>query len=346
MGSVFVGWDSDVYINFYDRSLSEQVASLSFMDIPKEVVKMSLDLPIDELELSDRLVIKREGIDFSIEFTFSFDTENWKKPWSISEYAIMMENATLRNNNKNIKWIRDPEFVSNGCCITICKIDSNKTINEVLNKYIPTVVEISGKAIEELSSRSNTITSIFRFPESVKSICEQYLMYFSQFLFELGIEANTDITHDAANVLFSVTPDSDHDALDKVRKALDIYLQLPNSPIFTEYLDIPMDIPTQQLLANVQHFKGQLLLANAMNQAKDVVIRAKDETITVLNTIIKQNIISTNILQEAMKYLDGKDEDRQEILNGTVTLKKIKGNGFELNLPKLYSRIKDALNKK
>jgi DNA-binding transcriptional regulator LsrR (DeoR family) len=71
----------------------------------------------------------------------------------------------------------------------------------------------------------------FDFPKEVRIACEQYLLYFGQFLSDLGVSADTAITHEAGKVLFTVTPTDRDTALEKIREALDTYLQLPSQPL-------------------------------------------------------------------------------------------------------------------
>ena len=46
----------------------------------------------------------------------------------------------------------------------------------------------------------------FEFPDAVRVPCEQYLLYFAQFLRDLGVEASSELRHEVGMVLFSVTP--------------------------------------------------------------------------------------------------------------------------------------------
>jgi hypothetical protein len=57
-----------------------------------------------------------------------------------------------------------------------------------------------------LSGGPSAVTAVFEFPAPIKSACEQYLLYFAQFLRDLGIEAEAELKEEAGRVLFSVTP--------------------------------------------------------------------------------------------------------------------------------------------
>ncbi len=92
----------------------------------------------------------------------------------------------------------------------------------------------------------------FNFPEQFKTPCEQYLLYFAQFLQDLGISATSNLKEEAGKVLFSVTPTDDKEALDKIREALAVYLNLPASPIV--YDDSFAAMRLQQQIENLATF--------------------------------------------------------------------------------------------
>lgn len=62
-------------------------------------------------------------------------------------------------------------------------------------------------------------------------------------------------------------------ALEQIREALEIYLQLPNSFAHSGFTSMHLEPREQQLLANIQHLNGQLMLANAIAQAQGVTIQ-------------------------------------------------------------------------
>ncbi|WP_230163449.1 hypothetical protein, partial [Peribacillus simplex] len=190
-----------------------------------------------------------------------------------------------------------------------------------------------------LSQGKNTVLSIFNFPEQVRTPCEQYLLYFVQFLKELGIEATADIKHEAGDVLFSVNPISGHTALMQIRQALEIYLQMPDILSNTNNMQIPIDPKVQQLMANIQHLNGQLMLSNAISQAREETIQHQQVTIRQQQVIIDATIIQHSLLSISQ----GENNEKEEILGGTVSLTKIQGKGFEVNLPTIYRWIKNTI---
>ena len=134
---------------------------------------------------------------------------------------------------------------------------------------------------------NNSIVIPFGFPEEIRPACEQYLLYFAQFLKDMGIEATADVRHEANRVLFAVTPSEGKEALELIRQLLDIYLNLPSAAGNGTSMVLAGSIEVQRMAANIQHLNGQLLLGQALLrtqiaelEAKDATIEAKEATIS------------------------------------------------------------------
>jgi hypothetical protein len=336
-----------VSIGIYDIELAERAANITFNEIPAKIYSIDLYSLTDILDLVDKVAFERIAGNtdyYELNFEFSFDWDNWKNKWSISEYVQSIEQVVKQLNNENICWVQsEPESIMNGCHIGFKVFNSNSTLLNEINDRIPIVQDLHERAIISIISalEEDSFVSSFNFPDSVRIPCEQYLLYFIQFLRDIGIEATANITHEAGNVLFSVTPTSNSDALKMIRQALYIYLQLPTNPAFSNYLTIPTEPQVQQLIANIQHLKGQLMLANAVIEAKNATIQLQQQSIQ------QQSFVTTAILQESVRYLskgaDGKD--KEDILGGAISLTKLEGKGFEVNIPYIFRWIKKILGK-
>ena len=191
---------------------------------------------------------------------------------------------------------------------------------------------------------SESINLVFNFPRQVATACEQYLLYFTEFLRELGVDAGTNITHDAGKTLFSVVPADAEQALHKIREALDIYLQLP--VVYEQSTSIvPMtDIPTQQLIAQVQHLSSQLMLGAALLQTKDATLQAHQAalqaqaiTIATLHRAFNGEII-INSIQNAPDV--PKVTDEEPVLGGALILGRAGPEGVQVNLGEIYRKLR------
>jgi hypothetical protein len=185
----------------------------------------------------------------------------------------------------------------------------------------------------------NALQVSFDFPAPIKSACEQYLMYFSQFLRDLGINATAKLEESAHSVLFSVIPEDGKEALEKVQEALRIYLGMPTAPNFAGEAAKYTDIAVVQLQANVLHLQSQVTLAKAVLQTQVATIEAKDHTILALKERLDLRALQpiTPPAKEA--------QDKEDLVKDLVVIKKFDYKFIGLNLPEVLRKIKRASNK-
>lgn len=334
------------YVWIYEHKICELVTKKTFNDISHEIKKLSLHLPMKDLDLIYSIEIIRnynEDNSFEIAFEFRFDFENWNRPWSIAEYSKAMEDAVTQTNRNYIQWKQDDEeFITNGCHLIFKVNDIHKNLLTLIENSNKHLLEIHNYAVSSLLTqiRQNTVISYFVFSDLVRVPCEQYLLYFTKFLSDLGIEASADMQHEAGQLLFSVTPTAEKDALDTIYQALQLYLQLPSNDIISNYIQFPSEPRVQQLVANIHHLHGQLALVNAL-------VQAKDQTIHSQTLIIEEQkkIINATILQDSLRFIatNKKIDDKESILGGAVNLTKLKGKGFEIDIPHIFREIKKFL---
>jgi hypothetical protein len=184
------------------------------------------------------------------------------------------------------------------------------------------VLEYHEYAVKILADNNReVIKSIFQFPDEIKASCEQYLLYFSQFLRDLGIDVASNLKEDAGKVLFSITPIDDIQALDKIREALAIYLNLPSSPLI-KYNESFAAMRLQQQIENLHHsqrmkemeirsaqYALSLAQQNIENQGK--IILHQNSTIENLNKAIEK-ITSKSVMMDSVEN----KEELEEIYDG------------------------------
>jgi CheY-like chemotaxis protein len=186
--------------------------------------------------------------------------------------------------------------------------------------------------------QDDSVAMFFDFPEEVRVPCEQYLLYFGQFLRDLGVQATSDLNHKAGRVLFTVTPTDPRTALDKVRAALGFYLSLPTSPVSDATHD---EIAVQRLEASVLRLMSDLRLGSAELQAKNATIEAQQ---LIIQT--QKGLLNGEIVFNSMKDVTPRAEDKEELLGGIVALSTFKEKGFEVNLGEIYRRLKGLFKDK
>lgn len=254
------------------------------------------------------------------------DLNNWQRRYPISRFIQFSEELCDEYDRIEFQVYKESDLIERFGLYYSFE-DNNTTLRQVYEKLVSTISKIitaaTDRCIAELKEHS--VTSIFNFPEEIKQPCEQYLIYFSKFLQDLGIEASTSIEQEAQNVLFMVTPKDPSQALSQIRDALSIYLKLPEIDDIEKYSVNNNDVGVQQLVSNIYHLKSQLLLSQS-------IIQAKDATIKTLNFNNYQQTLLIN------QHIDSK-KNEEKLLNDVVTIKEFEGKGFKINLPKLFRMI-------
>jgi len=300
-------------------SFPDNLAFISFPSAQDEKGFESLEPEFAEM------LFKETG---EIVFTFKsyINVYEWNRYYTFSDYL-----ETLRANGlarypgftmpHGIYDDYGPELIE-GVQMRLPYRNTDKRAIEVVDElaeichliYHETILSFSGKG-------KHSVDIVLDLPPDVRVACEQYLLYFVQFLRDLGVEASSELKHDAGKVLFSVTPDDKDEALDKIRTALEVYLCLPSGKLAVVG-DDPVEI--QRLSANIHHLQGQLMLAHATLQHKDAAIQLQQATIQHQQLLLAQNVIT----QAVVDIIPQKVEDKEEFLGGAFALTQYEDKGM------------------
>ena len=183
----------------------------------------------------------------------------------------------------------------------------------------------SGTRRAQRSRSTRGLTFSFDFPVPVRTACEQYLVYFAEFLRTIGVSVSTTLEEEAGRVLFSVMPTDRRTALEHIREALRIYLALPSSPVVAQTKKIEEVVLVQQL----EHLRVQMRHAAAVMNAQQVAIESQRETIQ-----LQQKYVGADLNAAASPA------DKEMVLGGTAALTTIKGKGFEIYAGEIFRRVK------
>lgn len=275
--------NSPFWVTVYDQEIWDRLISHSFIELPANVERLMFVSSFDSSDSIWHISIEKEKEVFEIEFSLNFEFEHWKRPYSISEYVDVFDHALKSSNHPEIRFEFDEESKASGLTMIFPVPSPHSSIESQLLIWSTTVNKFDEETTGFLESRlhNKSVVMHFDFPEEVRVPCEQYLLYFVQFLRDIGINTTAELhPQQVGQILFAVTPTNPNEALDKIRQALEIYIKLPSSPINTSQDLMSNDIAVQRLVANINHLKGQLALAHATLQAKDATIEAQRVTRT------------------------------------------------------------------
>jgi len=279
----------------------------------------------------------------------------WSKPWSFLQYATALKNElALRDDcgyritpRETSQALRLSSFES----IMLEDFDKNSRITDIINQAAAFIKDLNGAVERELTANlnKNSLVTFFDFPPTVRVACEQYLQYFIQFLDDLGIEADSELSSDAGRVLFSVTPRSGEEALATIQNALSAYLELPKDTPMGGGEIMAGDIALIQLRANISHLQGQLTIAQGMAQLGQATIQAKDATITAQATeiamyqsyqMVRGNQSDLTQIEQAPSKTK---PDSEPLFGNSVKVVPLRIKGIEIDLPNLLRNLKRKL---
>lgn len=260
----------------------------------------------------------------SLTAILSIDLEDWARPWSLNDLASMFESYSISLENPLIKFEKLQTGYQNGFGLVLCCEDGDN-IGDKIQELLVISNEIFRKSKYDLYNSINEdhLITFFEFPAHLKTSAKQYLVYFTQFLADIGIDAETEIKEDLHNTLFTVIPKDKNQSLSKIKEALELYINAPslnNIGLISENNDVSV----MQWKANVMHLQSQMMLAQSAIQMKDATI----ESLQLSNYQLKE-VISNH-----------QKDNGESILDGLATIEKIKGKGFTINLPELFRRMK------
>lgn len=322
----------DEYVILYEDKVINELRKSSFDELKYYTSEASWDCKQSETEdIEVRIMLKeryKEVPQFpALRFEFKIDSQKWAKQWSILDFGDELKKYIGELNNSGIEFFQDDdEFLTNGFGI----IFYLGSYDSIIGDEVDRCYEILNKIVDEVNYRlkskihKDSVLDVYEFPQEIKTYCEQYLMYFTQFLRDLGIEANSNLENESKKVLFIVTPKDKKEGLERIRQALTIYLNLPTAPEIYSYNG--NEVAIQQLQANVFHFKSQLALAQSAIQLKDATI----ESLKITNYQYK------NLLDEANKKLNSEEP----LFNGIVKVKSYEKFGFKFDLAEILRKLK------
>ena len=327
----------NIYSN--NQEIAEQIIKFKWKDF--ELLD-DLNLKLNsENGLDLRLLLEKDRKQnvWYLDIYFEPQLLNWRNNFSYDDFelALLKEVKTIHNKFISVNNYKDEDHISIEFQTEL--ILGNETIKEELSEYLDFIEKLYNQTAQKLEAknREDTILTFFNFPENLKNSCEQYLLYFAKFLRDLGIYATSNLKEEAGKVLFSVMPTDDIKALDKIREALAIYLNLPASPIV--YDDSFAAMRLQQQIENLQHSQKmtareiragerEMLLAQTVIEQQDNLIRQKDTTIEQQNRIIEK-ITSKSIMMDSVEN----KEEFEQIYDGvrigeSKWLKELTGIGL------------------
>ncbi len=263
----------------------------------------------------------------SMTATLSFNLNNWHNPYTVKEYATEFINYSRRDQDKSSQ---GTPYTGPAEYLTILVISTDLYMDEELkvsyNRIINLIHKTHEAVNESLGSKTfqESVATQFSFPEHINEVCVQYLAYFTKFLSDLGIETESTIVTQASNVLFTIFPLDENQALEQIREALTIYLNMPGVTELESLAYEFSDVSVKQLAATVYHLKSQLLLINAELELKNATI----ETLKLSN------------YQLTLSNKESETKNEESLFGGVVKIDELEWKGIKINWAEIFRKLK------
>jgi hypothetical protein len=316
------------------ESLADLAAHFSDLELVlSDIRKPQSSLTFDFLEI--RCDRRESSPTMQVVFKVDQDFNLWAAPFSIADFAASIEAAVRAHPELDFQYWQRRQEIQKGFGVST-RVPVNESLGAVLS--IASLNDLEGY-VEAALAQHKLVRVQFNFPSLVRNACEQYLLYFVQFLSDLGIEAQAELKEEAQKTLFTVVPTDQSQALTQIWKALEVYLHLPGSKEFETAAAHLDDIAVYQLKANLAHLHGQAQLMLAQLQLMRATISVKDTEIALL----KERFDLQRFSEPAEPSAKAGDE-AEAIVPGYLGVKKLVLWDFlEIELPEMLRKLKRRL---
>lgn len=310
-------------------SILKEFCQMVYFEIKSELAICDVNLGII---LTDNTYHKNNSQSPYLLFDIGVNSKEWKESYSINTFKSIYER--IIKSNKDVILSVDDYYHPNEICGFVYKIENEDfSLEESVEIGRKILKEINVNVTSEISQYAgiDNFTTLFEFPEALKTACKQYLVYFAQFLADIGINVDTSIKEEANKVLFTVITNNGDEALDKIKAALEVYINAPGNPESETISNESKDIAVLQWEANIYHLKSQIALQQAILQTKDATI----EALQLSNYRLKEEITTAKQIEENTTGLK-----EEKFMGGTLAIKKYDGKWFSIDSPEFIRKLK------
>ncbi len=168
----------------------------------------------------------------SIEISSDWSVAEWRDLFSMTAFRKRLKRLAPRYPSIEVQFGFEGALSD---AILMCRSPlrrSDLTVRTAHTRAVRQLESLIQQTVDDLRPdvRSDPLTGSLTFPPEIEQAACQYLRYFGQFLADLGLDASVEVKQRTHDVLFTIIPASQGQALEKIREALGVYLSLPNCP--------------------------------------------------------------------------------------------------------------------
>ena len=254
-------------------------------------------------------------------FSVPLDLRNWRRPWTPVEFVDTLAEVARDFADSEITVDQAAYLRNVSGVISFPLLSQCCSAREVLKTRLPIVLSVLDETSIRLAScpTATLVSETFTFLDGISIPAQRYLLYFTQFLADLGIGATSELKQGPGTVLFAVKPLSKDAALERIREALKLYLHLPTHPDFLEASAAFKNPAVVDLRAAVMDLRVQLASVKAsLNGLRLSSGRRRGRARTMA-------------------------ELEEPLVGRFLTVKPYEGKWYKINLPLLLRSLKRTL---
>jgi hypothetical protein len=333
---------SDISVKIYRADLINVIESHTFLDIAsiaREVrYNEQIQMPNVFIGQDDYLEVSifTAEIPFEVDeaplirFEIEIDAQDWRKPWSLRQFAKELKNQ-LEVKGQDLKFYQDDRSWPTDVWGVEMRFNRSEKVSDAFGVMGRLFIEACNKTNDVLIKKidEDSLITFFTFKPETEVACKQYLVYFAQFLADLGIAASTEFHDESNRTLFKVVPKDKTESLQQIKEALDYYLSAPENEVSFDIVKQQYnDISVLQWEANIHHLRGQLTLSQALVATKDAQI----EALKITNFHYANQLLLNRTIEKNM--------DSEDLIEGVVKITEYEGSGFKVNFAEILRRLK------
>lgn len=276
-----------------------------------------------------------------LDFGSTCSIDSWRQPYTVGDLCKAIKRLSPSFKRKGMENRTYKENDNYFLTLSFTKRNIDGPLLDEFTRCARVVRQTLHQATDRVHAaiRPSALTLYFRFPKEIQSACAQYLLYFQQFLSDLGIGATAEIKERAHRLLFTVSPTSGKEGLLWVKEALVAYLQLPSLTEPCARMVSSTDVAILQLDSNICHLKQQLEMSRYVIAAQDTTIRLLEHTdfrFREETTLSAPDVPAESAIPGRR---DGGDEG-EPLVGRFVSVTSFEIKGFKFNLPELLRALK------
>ncbi|MDR6984619.1 hypothetical protein J2X32_003265 [Rheinheimera pacifica] len=262
--------DFDFYTEDVDWVIASQIFQADIADIPNGL-RFSTEMESTVFNLADWIEFTKKNDSFA-KIAITFRWEHWDKPVTVHKFLEAYKSDMEILGYECLVNIEDDlAYLSIKCPIKEGKVQSSldNVINLAKQRYHFLVSQF-----HKIDS-SRILLKVFDFPQEYEVACVQYIIWFGEFLGSLDIDitVSTEKIDGITNVL--VSPVDAPELLETIEKLFTQYLALPYIdylPVSNVQISAIDKANALQLVNQIENFKNQIQMKNAIIELKDVTI--------------------------------------------------------------------------